>query len=61
MHTEDLEFELPALPPGLKWAMAVNTSVPSPEDIWEHGTAPPLDNQAKLVIGDRSIVVLIAQ
>ena len=61
MHTEDLEFELPALPPGLKWAVAVNTSVPSPEDIWEHGTAPPLDNQAKLVIGDRSIVVLIAQ
>ena len=61
MHTEDLEFELPALPPGLKWAVAVNTSVPSPEDIWEHGTAPPLDNPTELVIGDRSIVVLIAQ
>jgi glycogen operon protein len=58
MHSEPLEFELPPAPRDLRWHVAVNTSMPSPEDIWEHGSEPALSGQDRLFVGGRSIVVL---
>jgi glycogen operon protein len=61
MHWENLEFGLPQPPPGLRWHVSVNTAMPSPEDVWEPGRDPVLDDQDKVWVGGRSIVVLVAR
>ena len=58
MYWDGLEFEIPALPENYKWHVAVNTDMPSPEDIYAAGSEPELENQGSVVIGPRSIVIL---
>jgi isoamylase len=61
MHWESLDFELPSPPAGGKWHIAANTAVPSPDDIYEPGHEPPLIDSAKIRVGGRSMIVLIAR
>src|SRR5262249_17978111 len=62
MHWETLEFELPSPPTaGRKWCVLANTALPSPEDICEPGRETPLSDQAKVLVGGRSIVILVAR
>jgi isoamylase len=61
MHWEGHAFGLPQVPEGRKWHVAVNTDVASPQDAWPVGKEPRLDDQNSVVVGPRSIVVLIAK
>jgi glycogen operon protein len=61
MHWEAHWFELPGLPGGLHWHVAVNTGVPSPEDIWQCGQEPLLNDQSNILVGERSTVVLVGR
>ncbi|MFQ5794624.1 MAG: glycogen debranching protein GlgX [Candidatus Bipolaricaulia bacterium] len=60
MHWESHMFELPGLPEGMKWHVFANTGAASPEDIWEPETEPVLNDQC-LLIGDRSVAILVGR
>ena len=60
-HWDALPLQLPGLPEGTAWHMAVNTSMPSPEDIFEAGTEPRLDGQDSIIIGARSVIILVGK
>lgn len=61
MHWESHWFELPQLHPGMKWRVFANTGVTPPQDSWEPGTEPVLENQSGLLIGDRSVAILVGK
>jgi glycogen operon protein len=61
LHWEAHWFEIPGLPEGKKWHVFVNTGVTSPEDSWEPGTEPLLENQSGILLGDRSVVILVGK
>ena len=60
-HWEAHWFDLPGLPQGMQWHVAANTGAPSPDDIWEPGHEPLLPDQGGLLVGDRSMVVLVGK
>jgi isoamylase len=60
-HWEGLEFELPDPPQRGKWHVFANTSMSAPEDIHEPGREPLLSDQRKIIVGGRSILILIAR
>ncbi len=59
MYHDALEFELPQLD-GYRWVRAVDTSMPSPEDIADPGSETAIDGSTYLA-SDRSVVVLASQ
>lgn len=61
MHWEGHGFKLPNLPAEMKWHVFANTWMPSPEDIWEPGTEPVLPEQSWMMIGARSVVILVGR
>ncbi len=61
MHWETLWFEIPGLRDGMKWHVFANTSALPPEDIWEPGTEPVLENQSGMIVGDRSVAILVGK
>ena len=61
MHWESHGFELPKLPMHHHWYVFANTALATPEDIWEPGSEPILQDQSNLLIGDRSIVILVGR
>lgn len=61
MHCETLEFRPPPPPPGQSWCVSLNTSMSPPEDIWEQGTEPQLTDPTRVLVGARSIFVLVAR
>ncbi|MEB3192244.1 MAG: glycogen debranching protein GlgX [Snowella sp.] len=61
MYWQALWFELPQLPVGLSWHIFANTSMMSPEDSYEPGSEPRLDNQSACLLGDRSVVILVGK
>jgi glycogen operon protein len=61
MHWETLPFELPGLPEEMKWHVFANTSAASPEDIWQPGAEPRLEDQHNLIVGARSVVILVGK
>ncbi|NES69896.1 MAG: glycogen debranching enzyme, partial [Okeania sp. SIO2D1] len=61
MHWENLWFEIPGLSDGKKWHVFANTGCTPPEDAWAPGTEPVLENQQGLMVGDRSVVILIGK
>ncbi len=60
-HWEGARFQLPELPPGLRWHAAVNTALSPPDDIYAPGSEPPLLDQARLHVGARSVAVLLGR
>ena len=61
MNWESHWFELPKLPETKRWYISTNTGVASPEDIWETGHEPLLDNQSGILLGERSVVILVGK
>ncbi len=58
-YWEPLVFELPLLPPGGRWRRVVDTALPSPQDLAEHGTGLVF-GESTYVTEARSAVVLLA-
>ncbi len=62
MHWEGLWFELPGLPPSMQWHIFANTGAVSPDPCSYLPEAEPLlDNQSGLLVGDRSVVILVGK
>jgi isoamylase len=61
MYWETVAFELPGLPEGMQWHVAINTGASPPEDSWEPGTEPLLENQHQFLVGGRSVVILVGK
>jgi len=61
MHWESQWFELPYLPQGMQWHVAINTAMPAPHDAWESGLEPRLDDQRSFLLADRAVAVLVGK
>lgn len=61
MHWGALAFEIPALPAGRMWSVFANTGAESPGDCSMPGDEPLLPDQRSILVGGRSIVILIGQ
>jgi isoamylase len=61
MHWESHLFDLPVLPQGLQWHVFANTMALPPEDIWEPGNEPLLEDQRQFPVGPRSVVILVGK
>ena len=61
MHWEAHGFELPQLPRHMKWHIFANTWMASPDDVWEPGTEPALEEQSWIMVGERSVVILVGR
>jgi glycogen operon protein len=61
MHWDGCTFELPQLSDGRIWHVFANTSAPEPEDVWEPGSEPALDNQSTFIMGPRSVAILVGR
>jgi glycogen operon protein len=61
MHWEAHWFELPQIPDGSQWHVFANTGATSPQDICSPGSEIVLENQQGLLVGDRSVVVLVGK
>ncbi|MEZ4869553.1 MAG: glycogen debranching protein GlgX [Caldilineaceae bacterium] len=61
MHWESHWFDLPGLPDDRQWHVFANTGAPTPEDIWTPGSEPRLNDQGGLLLGDRSVVILVGK
>lgn len=57
----DLTITLPALTDGRKWHLVADTSLQSPEDIFEPGSEEPLREQRRYVLLSGATVVLIGK
>jgi glycogen operon protein len=60
-YWDALWFNPPHLPPGMLWHLAVNSSMPSPQDIWPVGSEPVLQDQSQILLGNRSVVILVGR
>jgi len=58
-HSEDSEFELPALPRGERWLRIIDTSREAPETFRHPTIAPPIDGKT-IAAPAHSVVVLLA-
>ena len=54
-------FELPEIPEQLKWYIVVNTDVEPPEDVWGAGKEKEIENQFEILVGPRSVMILIGK
>jgi glycogen operon protein len=61
MHWEDQVFDLPVMPNGRRWRVAVNTGVDAPHDIHEPGQEPLLRNTKHLPVRSRAVVILVSR
>ena len=61
MHWEMHGFELPQLPQGMAWHIFANTSMEAPEDIFTPGEEPVIENQQEVLVGPRSIIILVGK
>jgi isoamylase len=60
-HWDSHWFNLPQLPDNMRWHVFANTSAADGQDIWEPGQEPLLDNQGGLLVGDRSVVIMVGK
>ncbi|WP_159471389.1 glycogen debranching protein GlgX [Dyadobacter sp. 3J3] len=60
-YWDALYYELPVLSAGRNWYLAVNTSMPSGEDIFEIGKEPILSEQGRFLVGGRSTIILVGK
>ena len=61
MHWDALWFSLPGLPDGRTWRVFANTGSDTPDDIWEPGNEPPWADQSGLLMGPRSVAILVGR
>ncbi len=58
-YWDALPFQVPPAREGASWRVVINTSMPSPEDIFDGEGGPRVDS-ADVIVGGRSIMVLVA-
>ena len=61
MYWEGLPYQIPAPRAGECWRIVVNTSMRAPYDIFEVADAPSLGDRQEIIVGPRSMMVLVAQ
>lgn len=61
MHWDALNFQPPCLPEGMKWHIFSNTGMPAPEDVHKIGREPILADQNNILVGPRSVIVLVGR
>ncbi len=61
MYWEGLPYQIPTPPPGECWRVVVNTSMREPDDIFEMSEAPSLGGQQEVIVGPRSMIVLVTE
>ena len=61
MYWDSVWFTLPKLPQGMNWYVSANTGVPSPEDSWSPGSEPLLSDQDNIMLGARSVIILVGR
>ncbi len=61
MHWEPHAFGLPHLPAGWRWSRAIDTALPSPDDITDVGAEAPLEEQSFYRVGANAVVVLVGR
>ena len=61
MHWDMHGFELPGLPEGMAWHVFANTEMAAPDDICEPGKECLLDNQNEILVGPRSVMILVGK
>lgn len=61
MHWEMHGFELPIIPEGYKWHIFANTDMAPAADIWAVGDEKLLENQSEILVGPRSVVILVGK
>jgi len=59
-YWETAAFALPRLPDRLRWHVAVNTSMKAPADSYPPGQEIQLEDQDAMIVGARSVVILVA-
>ncbi|MBO1351642.1 MAG: glycogen debranching protein GlgX [Hormoscilla sp. GUM202] len=57
MHWEAHWFDIPGLGDGMQWHVFANTG--DPQGSWQPGTEPALSEQHGILLGDRSVVILV--
>jgi glycogen operon protein len=60
MYWGALPFRMPKSSTAAPWKVVINTSMPSPHDIFNSGEGPTVDHD-EIIVGPRSIVVLTAE
>ncbi len=61
LYWDSVWFTIPALPSGKNWYVFANTGVESPEDSWTPGSEPLLGDQSNIVLGSRSVIILVGR
>jgi glycogen operon protein len=61
MYWEGLPYQIPTPSSGVYWRVVVNTSMRKPNDIFEMSEAPSLGDQKEIIVGPRSMMVLVAE
>lgn len=61
MYWDALPFELPRLPAAMQWHISVNTSMPTPNDCYDLGAEPLVDNQSQFLVGGNAVVILVGR
>jgi glycogen operon protein len=60
-YWDALRFELPRPPGQRRWHVFANTGMPHPQDIFEPGREPRLDDEAAILLGPRSVAILVGR
>jgi len=60
-HWETAAFDLPRMPGNIAWHVAVNTSMPPPHDSYPPGAEVILEDQTQMIVGARSVAVLVGR
>ncbi|MHB1561199.1 MAG: glycogen debranching enzyme, partial [Isosphaeraceae bacterium] len=58
---EPLEFRIPAAPSGRPWRRAVDTALPSPEDIVEEDQRPRMPVPGTYAVQGHSMIILVSE
>lgn len=61
MHWEAHSYEIPRLPETMRWYLFADTGTTPPDDIWQPGTEPLLNDQEHLLMEPRSVVILVGK
>lgn len=59
MHWEAHWFDIPGLPNGMQWHVFANTGAPAAQASWQPGAEPVLSEQHGILLGSRSVVILV--
>jgi glycogen operon protein len=58
--TRSVDFSIPALPESKVWRLAVDTSRPAPDDLFEPGKEPSMQGQISFRVEARSSAILLS-